>query len=286
MAESRESTQLNAKHRQLNPSFSARHCAFIVSHKTPMSHEPAKRALDNPPARQYRKALGRFGALDDLQFELGPVIADPLLKGLPGVAAVYPELSQLGEPSCDPLQNLLSPVSLRTTGRGNDHAQQQSQGIHQNVPLASADLFAGIKTDLAPVAVGFDALAIQYGSAGLGIALFVVTNAGTQGIIESRPSVAHAPRAENMVDGFPRRVVLGQKAPWNAAFEDIQDCIDHAAAIGWWSATFFWFRKHGFEKFPLSVGEFRFVGSDIHRPDSGCAENVEREPNASCQCVS
>src|SRR5881396_2069932 len=95
MAESRESTQLNAKHRQMNPSFSARHCALVVSHKTPMSHEPAKRALDNPPARQYRKALGRFGALDDLHFELGPVIADPLLKGLPGVAAVYPELSQL-----------------------------------------------------------------------------------------------------------------------------------------------------------------------------------------------
>src|SRR6185436_6332161 len=68
-------------------------------------------------------------------------------KALPGVAAVYPELSQLGEPSCDPLQNLLSPVSLRTTGWGHDHAHQQSQGIHQNVPLASADFFAGIKTD-------------------------------------------------------------------------------------------------------------------------------------------
>src|SRR6266545_3538831 len=231
MAESRKSTQLNAKHRQLNPSFSARHCAFIVSHKAPMSHEPAKRALDNPPARQYRKALGRFGALDDLQFELGPVIADPLLKSLPGVAAVYPELSQLGEPSCDPLQNLLSPVSLRTTGRGNDHAQQQSQGIHQNVPLASVDLFAGIKADLAPVAVGFDALTVQDGGGGLGVALLVGTNAGAQRVVESRPGVVQAPRAENVIDSFPRWILCGQKAPWNAAFEDIQDGIDHAPAI-------------------------------------------------------
>src|SRR6266536_3480260 len=223
MAESRKSTQLNAKHRQMNPSFSARHCAFVVSHKTPMSHEPAKRALDNPPARQYCKALGRFAALDDFHFELGPVIADPLLKCFSGVAAVYPELSQLGEPSCDPLQNLLSPVSLRTTGPGNDHAQQQSQGIHQNVPLASADLFAGIKTDLAPVAVGFDALAIQYGSAGLGLALFVVTNAGAQGIIESRPGVVQAPSAENVIDSLPRRILFWQKPPRNATFEDIQN---------------------------------------------------------------
>ncbi len=78
MAESRESPQLNAKHRQMNPSFSTRYCAFVVSHKTSMPHEPAKRALDNPPARQYREAFGRRGALDDLHFELGPVIADLL----------------------------------------------------------------------------------------------------------------------------------------------------------------------------------------------------------------
>jgi len=248
-----------------------------------MPHEPAKRALDNPPTRQYRKALGRFGALDDFYFELGPVIADPLLKCLSGVAAVYPELSQLGEPSSNPLENLLGPVSLRTTSRSHDHAQQQSQGIHQKVPLAAVDLFAGIKTDLAPVAVGFDALAIEYSGAGLGITLLVATNAGAQGIIESRPGVVHAPRAEDVIDGLPRRILFWQKPPWNAPFEDIQDRIDHAPAIRRRSAAFFGFRKHRLKKFPLSVGEFGFVGSDIHRPNSGCAESVERQPNASCQ---
>src|ERR1051325_9894994 len=102
MAESRESAELDAKHRQMNPSFSARQCAFVVSHKTPMSHEPTEGALDNPSTWQYRKALGRFGALDDFHFEFGPVIADPPLKARSHVAAVYPELSQLREPSCDP----------------------------------------------------------------------------------------------------------------------------------------------------------------------------------------
>lgn len=57
MAESRESTQLNANHCQVKPSFGARHGAFVVSHKTPVPHQPAKRALDNPAARQYRKTL-------------------------------------------------------------------------------------------------------------------------------------------------------------------------------------------------------------------------------------
>src|SRR6266487_3240345 len=283
MAESRESPQLNTKHRQMNPSFRARLGAFVISHKASMAHEPTKRALNNPPARQYRKALGRCGALDDLHFELRPVIADPLLKGLPAVSAVDPELSQLGEPSCDLLQNLLSPFSLRTTGRGHDHAQQQSQGIHQNVPLASVDLFAGIKPNLAPVAVGFDALAIQYGGARLGITLFIVTNAGAQDIMESRPGAVQAPRAEDVIDGLPRRILFWQKPPGNATFEDIQDRIDHAPAIGRRSATLFGFRKHRLKKLPLSVGEFGFVGSDIHRPDSGCAESVERRSNASCQ---
>src|SRR6266487_6882883 len=286
MAESRESPQLNAKHRQMNPGFSTRYCAFVVSHKTSMPHEPAKRALDNPPPRQYREAFGRRGALDDLHFELGPVIADPLFKGFSGIAAVYPQLTQFGEPSFDPLQDLLSPVSLRTTSRCNDHAQQQSQGIHQNVPLASVDLFAGIKPDLAPVAVGFDALTVQDGSSGLGVSLLVGTHAGTQRVIESRPSVVQAPPPEDVIDSLPRGIVLWQKPPWNAPFEDIQDRIEHAPAIRWRSAAPFGFRKHRLKKFPLRVGEFRFVGSDIHRPDSGCAESVERRPNASCQCDS
>ncbi len=38
MAESSESAQLNAKHPQVNPSFSARNCAFVVSHMAPMPH--------------------------------------------------------------------------------------------------------------------------------------------------------------------------------------------------------------------------------------------------------
>src|SRR5882757_8237208 len=102
MAESRESTQLDTKHRQMNPSFSARFCPFVVSHKASMPHEPAKCTLDNPAPRQYCKTLDRFATLDDFHFELGPVIADPLLKCFSGVAAIYPELSQLGEPSSNP----------------------------------------------------------------------------------------------------------------------------------------------------------------------------------------
>src|SRR6185369_6803233 len=210
MAESRESTQLDTQHRQMNPRFSARHCAFVVSDKSSMPHEPAKRALDNPPTRQYRKALGRFGALDDFYFELGPVIADPLLKCLSGVAAVYPELSQLGEPSSNPLENLLGPVSLRTTSRSHDHAQQQSQGIHQKVPLAAVDLFAGIKANLTPMPVGFDTLAVEDGGGGLVVALLVGTNADAQGVIECRPGVVQAPRAEDVIDRFPRRILCGQ----------------------------------------------------------------------------
>src|SRR3954447_24447732 len=110
----------------MNPSFSAGLCAFVISHQASMAHEPAKCALDNPTARQYRKTLGRFGTLDDFHLELGPLIDDPLCKGFSGVAAVYPELAQLGKPICNPLENLLSPGSLRTTGRSHDDTQQQS----------------------------------------------------------------------------------------------------------------------------------------------------------------
>jgi len=177
MAGSRESTQLNPKHRQVNPSFSARLRAFVISHKASMSHEPAKRALDNPPARQYRKPWSIQSA-DDFHFKLGPTILHPLLKILSCIAAINPNLSHLGEPSCNPLENLLSPVSLGQLAGVTTTPQQQSQGIHQNVPLAPVDLFTGIKADLAPWPSAFDALTVQDGGGGLGPALLIGTNAG------------------------------------------------------------------------------------------------------------
>src|SRR5437899_1406077 len=81
---------------------------------------------------------------------------------------------------------------------------------------AFVDLFAGIKPNLAPVAVGFDALAVQYGGARLGITLFIVPNAGAQDIMESRPGAVQTPRAEDVIDGLPRRILFWQKPPWNA----------------------------------------------------------------------
>src|SRR5438105_4990916 len=107
MGKSRESAQLDAKHCQMNPSFSARFCAFVVSDKAAVPHEPAKGALDNPAARQDRKSFDRIGTLDHFHFELGPVIEDPLLKGFSGVTTVHPELAQLGEPVPNALENLL-----------------------------------------------------------------------------------------------------------------------------------------------------------------------------------
>src|ERR1044071_7736380 len=57
---------------------------------------------------------------------LGPVIANPLLKRLSGVAAVYQELSKLRVRSCNSREDLLSPVPLQTIGGSHDYSRQQT----------------------------------------------------------------------------------------------------------------------------------------------------------------
>lgn len=78
---------------QVNPGFGTGLGAFIVPHQAAMAHEPAKSALDNPPARQHRKTGGRIRTLDDFSCSLGQLRVYPLAEGLSRVATYQPIMS-------------------------------------------------------------------------------------------------------------------------------------------------------------------------------------------------
>ena len=56
LVKSSEAAELDSDHSQLNPRFGAGYGALVVPGESPMTHEPAKGALDDPALRQYGKA--------------------------------------------------------------------------------------------------------------------------------------------------------------------------------------------------------------------------------------
>src|SRR5436190_22955676 len=105
--ESRETAELNADHGQMHPRFCARLSLFVVSHESTVTHEPSEGSLDDPSLGQHRKALNIVGALDHFDLNRGPALLDPVLEIFSRIAAVDPDLAQLGVPSSDPVEQLL-----------------------------------------------------------------------------------------------------------------------------------------------------------------------------------
>ena len=160
---------------------------FIVTHKTAMTHQPAKSALDNPPARQHSKPAGGIRTLDHLNLELRSMFSDPPGKGVTCVAAVDPELAQRvnQSPTCSSTKHLLRCFPIRATGRGNHHPEHKAQGIDQNMAFAPVDLVADMIAGCTTVPVRLDALAVQDRSAGLRVASLAGAQANAQGLVEN-----------------------------------------------------------------------------------------------------
>jgi hypothetical protein len=104
--------------------------------------------------------------------------------------------------------------------------EHQTLRVYQQVPLATFDLLGAVVTTLLPAhACGLDRLAIHDGRAGLRVPLEAHTHALAQGGVHPFPRSIQAPGAEVMVDGLPRRELVGQQTPGTSATHDVEDCV-------------------------------------------------------------
>src|SRR5579862_9872189 len=107
--ESSQSAELNSYHRDMDPSFGASLGGFVITHQSPLVHQPAEGSLYDPAARQDCEAGGGVGAFDDFDGQLGTKCFDPLGEALTSVAAIDPQNAQPGEPAQHPAQNDCAP---------------------------------------------------------------------------------------------------------------------------------------------------------------------------------
>src|SRR5271169_5725136 len=97
--ESSQAAELNSDHRDIDPSFGAGLGGFVITHESPLVHQPAEGSLHHPAARQYFEALDSVGAFNDLDGQFGAESFDPLGKSLAGIATIHPQEAQPGEPA-------------------------------------------------------------------------------------------------------------------------------------------------------------------------------------------
>src|SRR5208337_2541405 len=264
--ESSQSAELDSDHGDKDPGFGTGLGGRRIIKKTPLAHQPAEGAFHDPAARQHFEAHRGIGAFDDLDRQLGAESLDPVGERFAGVAAIYPQDAQPGEPAQHPAQYHLRSVAFSGAGWGHSHAEHQSQSVHQQMSLASFDPLAGVIAHTATVTSGLHALTVQNRRRRPAALALSMPYECAQRVVERGPLMIVNPLPEDMVNRFPSGKVAGQITPWAATFDDIQDRIQDAPPIYGWASAFGWFGEHRLEVCPLGIRETGLIYGVFHAP--------------------
>jgi hypothetical protein len=146
----------------------------------------------------------------------------------------------------------LSVLDLCAMNPGFEH---KSLRVDQQVALSSFDLLGPVVTTLVPThSRGLERLAIHYGRAGLRVSVEADSHTLAQGSMHPLPGAVQTPEAEVVVDGLPRRELVGQQSPGAATLQDVEDGVeDLAQGIYPRTATGFGSGKVGLKATPFGV---------------------------------
>ena len=140
-------------HGDLNESFTGFRKFFIVLAKSTTTTEPSEGSFHDPTTWQNVEALDVVAAFDDLQYPAVRLLHP--VNQLSTVAAIRPNELQSRKLALCFFQDLLGTIAVLNIGRVNDHTQQQTDRIDQNMPFPSLYLFARIVTASPPFSVVF-----------------------------------------------------------------------------------------------------------------------------------
>ena len=140
-------------HSYMNPSLRAFGQFFVVFAEPPVSAQPPKGALHDPPTGQHLKTMAVWGALDHLNQPASHGVSP--IHQLSGIGAIGPD--QL-EPRKEPpklAQHQLCPITVLDVRRMHHHGQQQPEGVNHDMAFASFHLLASVIATWSPFSVVF-----------------------------------------------------------------------------------------------------------------------------------
>jgi hypothetical protein len=127
---------------------------LVIFTQAAVAIEPPQGALDNPPLRAHRKALGALGPLDNLQpyGVMPPPRLDPRDQ-LAGIGLIGPDHPPTRARVPEEGQHGFRPVTIWHTRRGDDDGQEHPERGDPEMPLAAFDRFVDLKAAEPPVSV-------------------------------------------------------------------------------------------------------------------------------------
>ena len=187
------------------------------------------------------------------------------VEQLAAVAAVHPDQAQLLTGTAEAGQQEPCAIAILDRSGGDDHRHQESQGIHEQVPLASIDQFGLVEAPNARHGRRFDALAVQTTRRGLLMPAGLASHLRSQRVMDPLPSVIIPPVAEVAIHTLPGWVFFRQHPPLDAADDHVQDGIDdlpHLQAAG--ASARFGRWDQILDNVPLAVGQVGRVKLCVH----------------------
>jgi hypothetical protein len=94
-----QSAEVNSWHRDINPSRGTRPGGFVITHPSPLTHQPAAGAFPDPAAGQSFEAGAGIRTFDDLGGPFRAESPDPVGEGFASVTAIHSQDAQPGEPA-------------------------------------------------------------------------------------------------------------------------------------------------------------------------------------------
>ena len=135
---------------------------FVIFGEAAIIGKPAKGSFDNPAFGQNFEGVERM-ALDDLQVQTTArqQCLEPLAERVSGIAAIDPNQAQPTEVRRQLLEDQASTVAVLDIGGMNDHGQNQTQRINQEMSFSSHDPLACIVAAHSSVVRYLNALAVE-----------------------------------------------------------------------------------------------------------------------------
>jgi hypothetical protein len=143
-------------HRNANECLAGIGTKLVVLGETALKAQPPEGAFDDPTPREQLESFDVVGPFHDLhaQTACSAEIRHPVKQGT-RVAAVGPDESKAHERVSEDRKHELGSVAILDVGSVHNDAEDEAEGVDDQVTLASTDFFAGIVTAATPFEVVF-----------------------------------------------------------------------------------------------------------------------------------
>jgi predicted transposase YbfD/YdcC len=202
---------------------------FIILAQATTTPQPTEGPLDDPTPLQHHEPRPE-GTPDDLQHN-PECRQNPDRQVVAAIAAVGPQPLQPRETLLGLTDHLVGPVVVLHVRRLHDQGDEEPQGIHNQVTLASLDLLARIETFGTTYFRGLDTLGVNDAGAGLGVSPLGLAHSFVQGVVNPVPQAADTPAVELGRHGAPGWEIVGELAPLATGAKQVEDGVEDVAAI-------------------------------------------------------